>query len=196
MKIQGGNNTPIRPQPAPDAREREQIRREEKNTIGQPERPRDRVEISPEAREKLEKRLENLLDKLKDRRRAHIQPEPNPRNAEPVTGEPARVQPIGKEPAHVQPIGKEPAHVQPIGKEPAHVQPMRPEPAKLQPIEGRNSEPVEGRNAQPADGGFSTDPIWDRSRLREVRDKILSGAYDLDQVISVVARRILERRDV
>ena len=181
MKIQGGNNGPIRPERAPDARERENVRREEKkNTIGQPERPRDRVDISPEAREKLEKRLENLLDRLRERRGARIQPEPRRE---------AHIQPIEGEPRNSDPVGQEPAHIQPIRQpEPPHIQPVQPEPPTIQPIEGGN--------AQPVDGGFSTDPIGARHRLQQVRDKILSGAYDLDHVLAVVARRILDRGDV
>ena len=35
-----------------------------------------------------------------------------------------------------------------------------------------------------------------RSRLQEIRERILRGAYDTDQIVAEVARRILDRGDL
>ncbi len=45
-------------------------------------------------------------------------------------------------------------------------------------------------------GAVQALPADAKDRLEQVRQRVLSGAYDLDNVVSEVARRILERGDL
>ncbi len=66
------------------------------------------------------------------------------------------------------------------------------------PVDNGRSDKVEISDAarKLAKDVISALPADAKDRLAQVRQRVLSGAYDIDQVVSEVAQRILKRGDV
>lgn len=73
-----------------------------------------------------------------------------------------------------------------------------PDRGSLPSVERNKSDRVELSDAarQLAAGHLSQLPDVAADRLQQVRQRILSGAYDADHVVAQVAQRILDRGDV
>ena len=60
----------------------------------------------------------------------------------------------------------------------------------------QRADTVEISDAGRAKAAAATAPNERSARLRDIRERILQGAYDTDEVVGEVARRILDRGDL